>query len=127
MKFLEEVAITLRLYQSLFKSITMFHRIGSSLRNISSFRLRMGIFHIILSVELNIVMDLNNVMLGTSLLFRFPIGCFDHNQTSRSALFIKTKNHVRACPLLKPPCIHFIFARIKQYTCCSTVVAYSLN
>ena len=34
---------------------------------------------------------------------------------SGSALFIKAKNHVRACPLLKPPCIHFIFARIKQY------------
>jgi hypothetical protein len=33
-----------------------------------------------------------------------------------SALFIKTKNHVRACPLLKHPCIHFIFAKIKQYT-----------
>ena len=25
---------------------------------------------------------------------------------SRSALFIKTKNNVRACPLLKHPCIH---------------------
>jgi hypothetical protein len=35
---------------------------------------------------------------------------------SGSALFIKTKNHVRACPLLKHPCIHFIFAKIKQYT-----------
>ena len=34
----------------------------------------------------------------------------------RSALFIKTRNHVRACPLLKPPCIHFTFAKIKQYT-----------
>ena len=32
------------------------------------------------------------------------------------ALFIKTKHHVRACPLLKYPCIHFIFAKIKQYT-----------
>ena len=36
--------------------------------------------------------------------------------TLRSALFIKTKNQVRACPLLKPPCIHFILAKIKQYT-----------
>jgi hypothetical protein len=35
---------------------------------------------------------------------------------SGSALFIKTKNHVRACPLLKHPYIHFIFAKIKQYT-----------
>jgi hypothetical protein len=35
---------------------------------------------------------------------------------SGSALFIKTKNHVRACPLLKHLCIHFIFAKIKQYT-----------
>ena len=29
---------------------------------------------------------------------------------------IKTKNHVRACPLLKIPYIHFIFAEINQYT-----------
>ena len=36
--------------------------------------------------------------------------------TSGSALFIKTKNHVRACPLIKLPCIHFIFSQIKQYT-----------
>jgi hypothetical protein len=35
---------------------------------------------------------------------------------SWSALFIKIKNHVRACPLLKHPCIHFTFAKIKQYT-----------
>jgi hypothetical protein len=35
---------------------------------------------------------------------------------SWSALFIKIKNHVRACPLLKLPCIHFTFAKIKQYT-----------
>ena len=36
-------------------------------------------------------------------------------QTSGSALFIKTKNHVCACPLLKHPYIHFIFAKIKQF------------
>ena len=35
---------------------------------------------------------------------------------SGSALFIKTKHHVCECPLLKHPCIHFIFAKIKQYT-----------
>ena len=38
------------------------------------------------------------------------------NSNSMSALFIKTKNHVHACPLLKPPCIHFFLAKIKQYT-----------
>ena len=43
-------------------------------------------------------------------------GLWGHIPRSGSALFIKTKNHVRACPLLKPPCIHFIFAKIKQYT-----------
>ena len=42
---------------------------------------------------------------------------------SGSALFIKTKNHVRACPLLKPPCIHFIFAKIKQYTVLTNLIA----
>ena len=36
--------------------------------------------------------------------------------SSRSALFIETKNHVRACPLLKLPWIHFIFVKIKPYT-----------
>jgi hypothetical protein len=41
---------------------------------------------------------------------------WDQFSSSGSALFIKTKNHVRACPLLKHPCIHFIFAKIKQYT-----------
>jgi hypothetical protein len=35
---------------------------------------------------------------------------------SWSALFIQMKNHMRACPLLKHPCIHFIFAKIKKYT-----------
>jgi hypothetical protein len=35
---------------------------------------------------------------------------------SGMTLYIKTKNHVRACPLLKHLCIHFIFAKIKQYT-----------
>jgi hypothetical protein len=45
----------------------------------------------------------------------------NHPRTNRppysgNALFIKTKNHVCACPLLKHPCIHFIFAKIKQYT-----------
>ena len=30
---------------------------------------------------------------------------------SGSALFIKTKNDVSACPLIKPPCIHFIFLK----------------
>ena len=39
-----------------------------------------------------------------------------YTHSSECALFIKTKNHVRACPLLKSPCIHFIFAKIKQYT-----------
>ena len=37
-------------------------------------------------------------------------------ESSGSALFIKTKNHVLACLLLKHPCLHFIFAKIKQYT-----------
>ena len=37
-------------------------------------------------------------------------------KSSGSTLFIKTNNHVRACPLLKHPCIRFIFAQIKQYT-----------
>jgi hypothetical protein len=44
------------------------------------------------------------------------ISNFSTDELSGSALFIKTKNHVRACPLLKHPCIHFIFAKIKQYT-----------
>ena len=35
--------------------------------------------------------------------------------SSGSALFIKTKNHVCACPLLKPPMCTF-FAKLKQYT-----------
>ena len=45
-------------------------------------------------------------------------GLWGHIPRSGSALFIKTKNHVRACPLLKPPCIltNFILAKIKQYT-----------
>ena len=34
--------------------------------------------------------------------------CSNDND-SGSALFIKTKNHVRACPLLKPPMYAFYF------------------
>ena len=37
-----------------------------------------------------------------------------HFSYSGSALFIKTKNHMCGCPLLKHPCTHFIFAKIKH-------------
>ena len=36
------------------------------------------------------------------------------DQTSKSVLFIKLKNHVRAYSLLKAPYIHFIFANSRS-------------
>ena len=45
-----------------------------------------------------------------------PLAFFQVNLISGSALFTKTKNHVRACPLIKLLYIQFIFAKFKQYT-----------
>ena len=56
---------------------------------------------------------LNDQLIPPSL----PQTILNLEQFSWSALLIKTKNHVRACSLLKKiPCIHFICAKTKQYT-----------